>query len=87
MSLTLVVLSAVLLVCLGLLLGATWTVQALQAKHRRLAQERRKLNTEWSAIRSTRHQSATCPRCASQLPAWDWSAAPTDEEDPSDDDD
>ena len=67
---TLQVLSGVLLVCLGLLLGTTWTIQALQARLRRQAQERRRLNEEWlaireewSVIRTTRHQLAKCPRC------------------------
>jgi hypothetical protein len=69
-AMTLQVLSGVLLVCLGLLLGMTWTIQALQARLRRQAQERRRLNEEWlaireewSMIRTTRHQLAKCPRC------------------------
>jgi hypothetical protein len=64
---TLQVLSGVLLVCLGLLLGMTWTIQALQARLRRQAEERRRLNEEWlaireewSMIRATRHQLAKC---------------------------
>ncbi len=71
------VLGGVLLVCFGLLLGATWTIQALQAKLRRQAEERHRLNTEWSAVRTARQQLDTCPRCASPLP----------EQDPTDDDD
>jgi hypothetical protein len=70
---TLIVLCAVLLVCLGLLLGATWTVQAMQPKLRRQAEERRKLNEEWSEVRAARRRRNVCPRCASQLSGWDWS--------------
>ncbi|MDQ4032541.1 MAG: hypothetical protein M3332_09840 [Actinomycetota bacterium] len=47
---TLTVLGAVLLICLGLLLGTTWTPQALQPKLRRQAEERRRLNEEWVAV-------------------------------------
>jgi hypothetical protein len=47
-------LGAVLLVCLGLLLGATWTTLALQHKHRQLAEERRWLNEQWVMIRTAR---------------------------------
>jgi hypothetical protein len=61
------VLGTVLLVCLGLLLGTTWTIQALQAKLRRQAEERRRLNAEWAAIRTIRWQETVCPRCASPL--------------------
>ncbi len=85
---TLQVLSGVLLVCVGLLLGATWTIQALQPKLRRQAEERRKLNEEWSTVRTARQQRGECPRCASpQLSEWDWYVAPTLVEDPPDDDD
>jgi hypothetical protein len=73
---TLQVLSGVLLVCLGLLLGMTWTIQALQARLRRQAEERRRLNEEWlaireewSVIRTTRHQLAKCPRCIEMITA------------------
>jgi hypothetical protein len=51
---TLQLLSGVLLVCLGLLLGMTWTIQALQPKLRRQAEERSRLNEEWSAVRMAR---------------------------------
>jgi hypothetical protein len=47
-------LGGVLLVCLGLLLGATWTIQALQPKLRQQATERRSLNEQWSVIRYVR---------------------------------
>ena len=51
-----VALGAVLLVCLGLLLGATWTTQVLHHKHQQLAGERRWLNEQWSMIRTARRE-------------------------------
>jgi sulfite exporter TauE/SafE len=68
---TLQLLSGVLLVCLGLLLGMTWTIQALQPKLRRQAEERRRLNEEWSAVRMARWQRGECPRCGCPLSEWD----------------
>jgi cell division protein FtsL len=70
-------LGGVLLICFGLLLGATWTTQVLQPKLRRQAEERRRLNEEWSAVHTARNQLDTCRRCASPLL----------ERDPMDDDD
>jgi cell division protein FtsL len=72
-ALTLFLLGAVLLVCLGMLLGAAWTTQALQPKLRQQAQERRRLNEEWSAIHTARQQRSQCPRCAAPLSEQDWS--------------
>jgi hypothetical protein len=80
------VLSAALLVCLGLLLGATWTIQAIQPKLRQQAEERRRLNEEWSAVRTARQQRSQCPRCARALSERDWYFAPALAEDPPDDD-
>jgi cell division protein FtsL len=80
------ILGAVMLVCLGLLLGSTWTTQALQPKLRRQAEERRQLNEEWSAVRTAHEQRGKCPRCASLLTERDWYIAPTIVEEPSDDD-
>ena len=60
MSLT--ALAAVLLVCLGLLLGATWTAVALQHKHRQLGEERRWLNEQWLMIRTARRLGRDEPR-------------------------
>lgn len=74
---TLQVLSGVLLVCLGLLVGTTWTVQALQPKLRRQAEERRRLNEEWLAVRTACRQQGVCPRCESLLSGGDWYFAPT----------
>ena len=77
---------AALLVLLGLLLGWAWTNQALQPKLRRQAEERRRLNEEWLAVRAARRQQTECPRCASPLSEQDWYYAPTLVEDPPDDD-
>ncbi len=84
---TLQVLVAVLLVCLGLLLGTTWTIQALQPKLRRQAEERRRLNEEWLAVRAAARQRGRCPRCAGSLTERDWYIAPVIVEDPPEDDD
>ena len=67
-TVTIQVLGAALLVCFGLLLGSSWTVQALQPKLRRQAEERRRLNEEWSAVLATRVRQGTCLRCGSPLP-------------------
>lgn len=83
---TLHVLGAVLLICLGLLLGTTWTTQALEPKLRQQAEERRRLNEEWVAVRTARRQRGKCPRCASPLSERDWYFAPTLIEYPPDDD-
>ncbi|MGH3853928.1 MAG: hypothetical protein ACRDR6_10635 [Pseudonocardiaceae bacterium] len=79
---TIQMLGAVLLVCLGLLLGATWTTQAFQPRLRRQAEERRRLNEEWLAVRTERQRRGQCPRCASPLSAQDWYIAPTLVQDP-----
>jgi 5-methylcytosine-specific restriction endonuclease McrA len=83
---TLQVLSGVLLVCLGLLLGTTWTIQALRPKLDRRAEERRRLNEEWVAVRTAHRQRGTCPRCGSPLPERNWYIAPTAVDDQPDDD-
>lgn len=81
-----VLLGAALLVCLGLLLGATWTAQALQARFRRHAEERRRLNEEWAAVRTTRGHEEDCPHCGYPLTEQDWYVEPTLVEYPPDDD-
>jgi hypothetical protein len=86
-TMALIALGAGLLVCIGLLLGTTWTFQILQHKLRRQAEERRKLNEEWLSVRTARQQRGKCPRCASPLSGRDWSVAPMDVEDPPEDDD
>jgi uncharacterized paraquat-inducible protein A len=74
---TLQVPAELLLVCLGilfglgLLLGTTWTIQALQVRLRHQAEERRRLNAEWAAIRTARQQRVQCPRCGTPLSDWD----------------
>jgi CHASE3 domain sensor protein len=62
-----ILLGAVLLVCFGLLLGVTWAIQALQPKLRQQAEERRRLNAEWVAVRAARSQRESCPRCGYAL--------------------
>ena len=57
------VLGALLLICLGLLLGTTWTIQAVHPKLKRQAEERRRLNQEWATIYSIRTRQATCIHC------------------------
>ncbi len=78
---TLQVLSGLLLVCLGLLLGSTWTTQALQHQLRRQAEERRRLNEEWLAVRTARWALTECPRCGIELSRQDRHITPTVVED------
>lgn len=75
-----------LLSCLGLLLGATWTTQAIQPRLRKQAEERRRLNTEWLAVRTARSELKNCPRCGYQPTELDWYYAPTVVDGPLDDD-
>jgi hypothetical protein len=84
---TVQVLSGILLVCFGLLLGSTWTVQALHPRLRRQAEERRKLNEEWAALRTAHEQRHRCPRCGILLDERYWYIAPAIVNDPTDDDD
>jgi hypothetical protein len=79
-------LGAALLVCAGLLLGATWTTQALQLKLRQQAEERRQLNEEWLAVRAARGELEQCPRCGYPLTDQNWYFAPTLADGPTDDD-
>ncbi len=83
-----VVLVAVLVGFFCLLLGVAWTTQALQPKLRLQAEERRRLNEEWLAVRATRRQRHACPRCGYSYSASDrdWHRAPVIVEDPPDDD-
>ena len=85
-AVTVQVLSAILLACLGILLGATWTIQALQPRLCRQAELRRRLNEEWSAVRAARRQRRVCPRCGTMLTELDWYLAPTVVDDLLDDD-
>ncbi len=72
--------------CLGLLLGATWTTQALQPRLRQQAEERRRLNEEWLAVRAAYRQRGKCPCCGSPLSERDWYLAPTSVQDPPNED-
>jgi hypothetical protein len=85
-AMTIEVLVGVLLVCLGLLLGTSWTIQASQPKLRRQAMERRRLNEEWSTVRTARLQWEKCPRCGSLLSDQDWCYGSTIVKDQPDDD-
>jgi hypothetical protein len=60
-------LGAGLLVLLGVLLGSTWTMQFLQPRLCRQAEERRRLNEEWVAVRAVRQRWGECPRCGRRL--------------------
>lgn len=60
-------LSAALLICLGLLLGTAWTIQALQPNLSHQAEERRRLNEEWRMVQTTRRKLDQCPRCGMTL--------------------
>jgi hypothetical protein len=79
--------SAALLIFMGLLLGWAWTTQAMQPRLDQQAEERRRLNAEWKAVRTARRQHGKCPRCASPLSDDDWYYAPVLVEDAPDDDD
>lgn len=68
-AMSLQILGGLLLVCAGLLLGTSWTIQALQPTLRRQAKERRKLNEEWLAVNAARRQCDECPRCGGPLPS------------------
>jgi hypothetical protein len=57
------VLTGILLACLGLLLGEARTNQALQPKHCRQAEERRRLNEKWRTVRTAQRRWRECPRC------------------------
>ena len=76
-----------LLICVGfgMLIGTAWTVQALQPKLHRQADERRKLNAEWQAVRQAQHVNRLirCPRCGYPLSR---GAVYFDDDEPNDDD-
>jgi hypothetical protein len=80
-------LGAALLVCLGMLLGASWTLQATQSNLRRQAEERRRLSEERLAVRTARRRQGKCLRCASALSVNTRYVVPTIIEDWLDDDD
>jgi hypothetical protein len=82
-----IMVSAGLLICLGLLLGASWTNKTIQAEYRRRAEERRKLNQAWQEIRTAGHQRRQCARCTNPLFEQDSYLEPTAIEELSYDDD
>jgi hypothetical protein len=47
--------------CFGLLLGAGWINRALDSRFRQLAEERRRLNEEWVAVRAAHQQRRQDP--------------------------
>lgn len=67
---------AVLLLCTGTLLGATWTSRILRSRlHQRgraQAEERRVLAKEWETVL----QHGPCPRCGSPTSGQDTYSAP-----------
>lgn len=66
-SVALLAMCGTLLVCIGLLLGAAWTTQALQPRLREQAEERRRLNEGWLALSAARRRGQ-CPRCLISRP-------------------
>ena len=80
------VFGGLLLFFLGMLIGASWNTQANQSQLRRQAEERRRLNDEWAAIRAVRRQQTECLGCASPLYERNWHFAPTVGEERPDDD-
>jgi hypothetical protein len=73
-----IITSAGLLICLGLLLGGSWTRQALQADYRHRAEQRRQLTEQWQALRTARHHNH-CPHCTIPLSPHDSDHEPIDE--------
>jgi hypothetical protein len=53
-----------LMLCVGVLLGSTWTVQILKRQHERLAAEWRRLNATRLALQQT---SRRCSRCGNPI--------------------
>jgi hypothetical protein len=80
-----IITSAGLLICLGLLLGGSWTRQALRADYRLRAEQRRQLSEQWQALRAAHHHNR-CPRCTSPLSPYDPDHEPTIDHAPHDDD-
>lgn len=84
--------AVILLGCLfvGVLLGSTFTVQAIRPQFRQQARERRRLNAEWLAVREAQQsvQMVRCPRCGCYLPEGSWypNEYPEEDTEPPDDD-
>lgn len=77
----------ILLVCLcsGMLLGSVLAVRAVQPKRRRLAEERRRLDAHWRAVRKLEQQAepVRCPRCGWLLS--EEACYPEEDDEPDDD--
>jgi hypothetical protein len=56
-----------LLLCLGALVGSSWTVQSLDQQYRRLAIERRKLNERRHTLQETSLPPADCVWCVNLI--------------------
>jgi len=87
---TIQALGLILLGCLfvGMLLGTTFTVQAIRPEFRRQAEERRRLDAEWRVIRQVQQvvQPRWCPRCGHLMAqAASYAAVEPVEEEPNDD--
>ncbi|MGH3902422.1 MAG: hypothetical protein ACRDTA_30040 [Pseudonocardiaceae bacterium] len=80
------VLGGTVLLGLGMLLGTSWTTLTLKPKLRRQAEERRRLNEEWSALRTARRQRSESSQGASPQAERDWYIARPVAEDLRDDD-
>lgn len=75
-----------LLIFLGMLLGAAWTTQATQSRISRLAKERRRMNEEWAAIRAARQQQTEPTHRSSPLSNRNWYLSSTGVEERTDND-
>ncbi len=56
-----------IVLCLGALVGSSWTVQAMDRQYRRLAIERRELNERRRTLRETSLPLARCVWCANLI--------------------
>ncbi|HYZ08987.1 MAG: hypothetical protein LC799_11760 [Actinobacteria bacterium] len=79
---TIVLVGMLLVGCIGVLAGSTWTVQALEGRFRQHAAERQQLNREWSTLGALRDERRWCSRCGGAL-RWEPVSvgAPEDEDD------
>ncbi|HEY0637816.1 MAG TPA: hypothetical protein VGD67_09230 [Pseudonocardiaceae bacterium] len=85
-GLTLALAAAAVLICLGGLLGSSWTAQALTTVSRRHAAERRNLDNGWRDLAMARRASGPvrCARCERTITDTSWLLVvdpPLDEED------
>lgn len=71
----LLLVGAVVLLCLGGLVGASWTTQIMGGLSRRHAVERRSLNDGWRALQAAkrnRGEPVYCARCHRELSESSW---------------